>query len=151
MIGGTAGMLGGPLGSLAGAGLGAGIGGLAGTLGPGGAMVAGGIPLAAGGLWAGKKMLGSSSAKDQYGLPEDRHRALPFMSNQASGGVGGAILASLIAREMGMDSGLMGIAAPIMGGIAGHKYLPEMMNKWKDPYGVGANQIHPLQAYYNRQ
>jgi hypothetical protein len=151
MIGGTAGILGGPVGSLAGAGIGAGIGGLAGTLGPGGALVAGGIPLAAGGLWAGKKMLGSSNAKDQYGLPEDRHRALPFMSNQASGGVGGALLASLIAREMGMDSGLMGIAAPILGGIAGHKYLPEMMNKWKDPYGVGANQIHPLQAYYNRQ
>jgi hypothetical protein len=152
MIGGTAGMLGGPLGSLAGAGLGAGIGGLAGTFGPGGALVAGGVPLALGGMWAGKKLLGGgSNEQDKYGLPVDRHRALPIMSNQATGGIGGAILASLIAREMGMDSGLMGIAAPVLGGIAGHKYLPEMMNKWKDPYGVGENQIHPLQAYYNRQ
>jgi hypothetical protein len=152
MIGGTIGTLGGPLGSLAGAGVGAGIGGLAGTLGLGGAAVAAGIPLAAGGLWAGKKIFGgNSSDKDQHGLPMDRHRALPIMSNQATGGIGGAILASLIAREMGMDSGLMGLAAPVLGGIAGHKYLPEMMNKWKDPYGVGENQIHPLQAYYNRQ
>lgn len=152
MIGGTAGMLGGPLGSLAGAGVGAGIGGLAGTLGPGGALVAGGVPLALGGMWAGKKILGGGAGEqDKYGLPVDRHRALPIMSNQATGGIGGAILASLIAREMGMDSGLMGIAAPVLGGIAGHKYLPEMMNKWKDPYGVGENQIHPIQAYYNRQ
>jgi hypothetical protein len=152
MIGGGLGMLGGPLGSLAGAGVGGGIGALTGTFGPGGALVAGGIPLAGAGLWAGKKMFGgSSSDKDQYGLPIDRHRVLPVLSNQATGGVGGAILASLIAREMGMDSGVMGLAAPILGGIAGHKYLPEMMNKWKDPYGVGANQIHPLQSYYNRQ
>jgi hypothetical protein len=150
----TGGMLGslaspilGPLGPLAGAGA---LGAYK-AFGPAGALAATGL-----GLYGGKKALnglgvgGASPAQDASGLQADRHRVVPFMSNQATGAVGGALLAMLISREMGLE-GAGGLIAPILGGIAGYNYLPQMMNKWKDPYGSGANSMNPFAAAYNRQ
>jgi hypothetical protein len=116
---------------------------------------AGVLPAAAIGMYGGKKMLNSlglgdaSPSVDSSGLRGDRHRVVPFMSNKATGAIGGALLAMLIAREMGLEGGA-GLIAPILGGIAGYNYLPEMMNKWKDPYGSGANRMNPFAAAYNR-
>jgi hypothetical protein len=93
---------------------------------------------------------GGSSAPDASGLTNDRNRAVPFMSNKFSGGVGGALLGMLMANEMGLQ-GPASWALPLIGGIAGHNYLPQMMNKWKDPYGTGVNQISPAAAAYNQQ
>jgi hypothetical protein len=150
MLGGTVGGVGGIPGALGGAALGGLAGGAVGTLGAGGAALAGGTALGAGGLYAGKKMLGGGGT-DMYGLPEDRHRAIPILNNQIAGGVGGAILGALIARELGIGGGIGGLLLPILGGVAGRQYLPQMMNKWKDPYGVGANQINPIRARINQQ
>jgi hypothetical protein len=106
-------------------------------------------------MYGGQKMLNSlglgdaSPSGDSSGLRGDRHRVVPFMSNKATGAIGGALLAMLIAREMGLEGGA-GLIAPILGGIAGYNYLPEMMNKWKDPYGSGANRMNPFAAAYNR-
>ena len=130
--------------------IGAGIGGMYKTFGPAGALAATGA-----GLYGGKKLLGglgiggAGQQTDSTGLQQDRHRIVPFMSNRATGAIGGALLSMLIAREMGL-TGAAGMVAPILGGIAGYNYLPEMMNKWKDPYGTGANQMNPFAAAYNR-
>jgi hypothetical protein len=151
MLGGTVGGLGGIPGALGGAALGGLAGGVVGTLGAGGAALAGGTALGGAGLYAGKKMFGGGSETDMYGLPTDRHRAIPILNNQFAGGVGGAILGALVARELGIGGGIGGLLLPILGGVAGRQYLPQMMNRWKDPYGVGANQIHPMSAYLNKQ
>jgi hypothetical protein len=141
------------LGSVAGpvgAALGGGIGLATGTLGSGGAALAGGAGLAGLGYLGAKGvgMLGSNHP-DSTGLPSDRNRAVPFMSNRASGSIGGALLGMLIANEMGLH-GPMSWLAPVLGGIAGHKYLPQMMNRWQDPYGTGVNRI-PEHVIQNNQ
>jgi len=135
-LGAAGGSLFGPLGTAVG-----GLGGVAlGGLGPGGVALG---SLAAGhyggkalGLWGKDQSPGAT--KDIYGAPVDRNRAVPFMKNQWSGAIGGALLASMIAREHGMNGPLSWLI-PILGGIAGHHFLPQLMNKWKDPHGYGVN------------
>lgn len=108
--------------------------------------------LAAGAL--GAYGLHSSIAKnntqDITGAPVDRNRLVPYVKNNWAGGIGGALLGALIAGEMSRTGrGNFGILLPILGGIAGWHYLPEIMNKWKDPYGEGVNSIHPGAAAVN--
>jgi hypothetical protein len=91
-----------------------------------------------------------TQTRDQSGELQDRHRVVPFMNNRATGAIGGALLAALIANHSGMN-GPMSWLLPILGGVAGYHYLPQMMNKWKDPYGVGENAINPLAAGINQQ
>jgi hypothetical protein len=141
----------GPMGTAVGGGLGLATG----TLGTGGAALAGGLGLGTLG-YAGAKGLGAlgsafgGSRPDSSGLPSDRNRAVPFMSNTTSGGIGGALLGSLIANEMGLQGPASWIL-PLIGGVAGYHYLPQMMNRYKDPYGAGVNQIAPNAALYNQQ
>lgn len=133
--------------------LGGGIGLATGTLGTGGAALAGGAGLAGLGYLGAKglgALGGSSPTTDTSGLPADRNRAVPFMSNSASGGIGGALLGSLIANEMGLQGPASWIL-PLIGGVAGHRFLPQMMNRQRDPYGTGVNQIAPNAAAYNQQ
>jgi uncharacterized coiled-coil protein SlyX len=112
--------------------------------------------LGAGGYFGGKKLLnmagigGAGKTPDESGLQGDRHRILPFMSNKTTGAVGGALLSMMMAREMGL-TGPAAFLAPVLGGLAGHHFLPQLMNKWKDPYGSGANEMNPFAAAYNRQ
>lgn len=132
-LGGT--FLGGPIGTVVG-----GLGGAAiGGLGTGGAATLG----IGGGLYAGKELglLGSKKQKlDEFGAPRDRHRVVPFMKNKYTGAAGGAMLAHLLANESGL-TGPMAWLLPIIGGIAGHRFFPQMMNKWKDPMGFGVNSV----------
>jgi hypothetical protein len=132
-LGGT--FLGGPVGTVVG-----GLGGAAvGGLGTGGAATLG----IGGGLYAGKELglLGSKKQKlDEFGAPRDRHRVVPFMKNKYTGAAGGAMLAHLLANESGL-TGPMAWLLPIIGGIAGHRFFPQMMNKWKDPMGFGVNSV----------
>jgi len=138
-------LTGGGIGSFLAPGIGTAVGTLGGAaiggLGAGGATVGAGLAGYYGGkelgLWGGGKS-GAGGQKDIYGAPADRHRVVPFMKNQWTGAVGGALLASMIAREHGM-SGPMSWLLPILGGIAGHKFLPQMMNQWKDPHGYGVH------------
>lgn len=145
----TGAMLGGVPGAL----IGGGIGGTVGLLGPvgGGAALLGGLGY---GGYRGLKatgLLGQGDTLDMSGELEDRNRVVPMLSNQFLGGAGGAILGKLIASEAGLQGGPMGLLAPVLGGIAGYNYLPQMMNKWKDPVGVGSNKISPWAADINRR
>jgi hypothetical protein len=127
------------------------LGGLAYGLGPMRSALVGGV-----GYFGGKKLLnmagigGADNAPDASGMQADRHRILPGVSNQTTGAIGGALLSMMMAREMGL-SGPAAFLAPVLGGLAGHHFLPHLMNKWKDPYGSGANQMNPFAAGYNRQ
>ena len=137
LVGGVPGMLAGGLGGLAG-----------GTLGYGKAGLLGGGALAAGTYYGAKNMFGDSG-KDITGLAASRNRALPFASNKLTGSIGGALLGSLLANEMGM-SGASAWLMPVLGGLAGHHHLPDLMNKYKDPYGYGVNAISGGAASMNR-
>lgn len=117
----------GPLGALGGAA----VGGLTGTLGTGGTLAAGA------GLYGASKLLGGGG---KPAPSEDRNRILPFMGNNWTGGVGGALLGSVIANELGLD-GAAGWLLPLLGGVAGYNYLPGMVNSFKDPLGQGANAV----------
>jgi hypothetical protein len=130
-----------PGGTVLGAGLGA--------LGPWGTTAA----LGYGGYRLAKSMFGKDdSSTDVTGQLEDRNRAVPFMKNKWAGGVGGALLGLLIANEMQRNGmGNYGMIMPILGGVLGYNYLPGMMNRWKDPYGVGANSVQPGAAASNSQ
>jgi hypothetical protein len=144
-------LTGGMLGGLPGAVIGAGIGGPMGLLGSVGG------PLATAGLLGygaykgikGTGLLGKGDERDISGELEDRNRVVPFLNNKFLGGAGGALLGNLVASEAGLQ-GPMSWLAPVIGGIAGYNYLPQMMNKWKDPVGVGANSISPWAARTNR-
>lgn len=138
-------------GAIKGLGVGGTLGGLtmglpgAAALGLGGALTGGlgtgGATLATGAALHGLGAFGSNKKKlDPYGAPEDRHRAVPFAKNKYTGAAGGALLAHAIARENGLE-GPMSWLLPIIGGMVGHKYFPEMMNKWKDPKGYGVNSV----------
>ena len=121
-----------------------GLGGMAqGTLGTGGAALAAG-GLGAAGLWGAGKMFGGGGEKDSTGLPQDRNRVLPFAGNNWTGAVSGALLASILGREMGL-SGPMSWMLPLLGGVAGYKMLPGAINSWKDPKGQGVNAIPQIQ------
>lgn len=136
----------GPPGAFVGGLLGGGAGwklgkGVAGRLGVGKTMLGAGA-LGAGGMYlGGKAVMGQSDAKDAQGLPVDRNRAVPFMKNNWAGAAGGALLASTIARELGLDAGAMSWILPLLGGVAGYNYLPQLMNKWQDPNGYGVNAV----------
>jgi hypothetical protein len=144
--GGLTGSLLGPVGAIGGAALGGAYG-----LGPMRSALVGGA-----GYFGGKKLLnmagigGADNTPDASGMQTDRHRILPGVSNQTTGAIGGALLSMMMAREMGL-SGPAAFLAPVLGGLAGYHFLPQMMNKWKDPYGSGANQMNPFAAGYNRQ
>jgi hypothetical protein len=147
----TGATLGGLVGNVPGAMIGGAIGGLGGSLGYGKASVLGGGALA-GGAYLGAKGLGGAfgdSGNDVTGNPASRNRALPFASNKTTGALGGAMLGGLLANEMGMG-GHAAWMMPVLGGLAGHHYLPNMMNKWKDPYGYGANAMSEGAANMNK-
>lgn len=137
LVGGVPGMLAGGLGGLAG-----------GTLGYGKAGLLGGGALAAGTYYGAKNMFGDSG-RDTTGLAANRNRALPIASNKLTGTVGGALLGSLLANEMGM-SGSSAWLMPVLGALAGHHHLPMLMDKYKDPYGYGVNAISSGAASMNR-
>lgn len=142
---------------------GAAMGGLAGGMmaGPMG-MIGGGLagaglasgsalPIAAGGGLLATKMLGGSKPKvDATGAPQDRNRVLPFMNNNWAGGLGGALLASIIGREMGL-SGPLSWLLPVLGGVAGYKMFPGLVNSWSDPKGVGVNAVPQIQRAGNAE
>ena len=137
-------LLGGPAGGVIG-----GMGGLAtGTLGLGGAALAGGA-LGAGGLYAGARALGGGSGTDETGLPKNRNQLIPGVGNNWTGALGGALLASTIGREMGLE-GPMAALLPLLGGVAGYRGLPGLMNTWQDPKGMGANAIPQIQRSGNQ-
>jgi len=144
------GMYGSMVGSLI-PGVGTTVGGLAGLA--GGTLGYGKAGLLAGGALAGGAMLGrgafGDSGKDTTGLEASRNRALPFASNKTTGAVGGALLGSLLANEMGV-SGAGAWMMPVLGGLAGYHHLPNLMDKWKDPYGYGVNAIGAGAAGMNR-
>ena len=132
-------------------GIGATIGGVLGMpLGVPG--VIGGSALGAGaGALGGRGLLGAGAgvmgynalkpqARDAQGLPVDRNRVIPGMQNKWTGAIGGALLASILANQMHIG-GPMGWLLPLLGGYAGYKGLPGMMNSYKDPLGYGANQV----------
>jgi hypothetical protein len=145
-------MLGGPMGAAAGGLGGLALGGLSGTLGTGGALAAGAL----GAGYLGYKGLqatgltGQNNAPDATGLPQDRNRLVPAINNKFAGGVGGALLAALIASETGLG-GPAAWLLPILGGVAGYNYFPQMMNKWKDPYGTGANYMGPAASAHMQE
>ena len=135
--------MGGPVGGALG-----GLGGLAtGTLGLGGAALGAGA-LGAGGLYAGARALGGDGGRDETGLPKNRNQLIPGMGNNWTGAMGGALLASVIGREMGLE-GPMAALLPLLGGVAGYQGLPGLMNTWRDPKGVGANAIPQIQRSGN--
>jgi hypothetical protein len=110
------------------------------------------LPIAAGGGLLATKMLGGGGKPkvDSTGAPQDRNRVLPFMSNNWAGGLGGALLASIIGREMGLQGPLSWLL-PILGGVAGYKMFPGLVNSWSDPKGVGANAVPQIQRLGNAQ
>lgn len=114
-------------------------GGLAGAA-VGGLGTGGAATLGAGALYGMGAFGRNKKELDPFGAPVDRHRVVPFMKNKYTGAAGGALLAHAIARESGLE-GPMGWLLPILGGMVGHKYFPDMMNKWKDPRGYGINSI----------
>ena len=81
---------------------------------------------------------------------ESRHEIIPGLNNKWVGGLGGLLLGTFINNEMGVD-GPMGMILPLLGAGAGYRYLPKLMNKWKDPAGTGANAIHPAAININKQ
>ncbi len=136
----------GPLGTVAG-----GLGGAAlGGLGVGGAALGTGAAAAAGTYGAGKVLglWGKDKATDLSGAPTDRNRAIPMLKNNWTGGVGGLIVASLLANQLGLQ-GPMAWIVPLLGGVLGYNYFPQLMNKWKDPYGYGANAVSGGAAFQN--
>jgi hypothetical protein len=108
----------------------------------------------AGGAILGNKLLGGVGTPKPPapeltdGLPADRNRVIPFARNNWAGGIGGALLASMLGREMGL-SGPLSWILPLLGGVAGYKMLPGMINNWKDPRGFGANAIPQVQRPAN--
>ena len=97
-----------------------------------------------------KDVLKGSQAPDSTGAPANRHPIVPGLANKWLGGLLGMGLGHMVNNEIGPD-GPLGLALPILGAYAGHKYLPHVMNRWKDAYGSGVNQVHPGVASMNRQ
>jgi hypothetical protein len=91
--------------------------------------------MGAGALYGANKFLGSKPAPTA-----DRNRVLPFMGNQWTGGAGGALLGAVIANELGLE-GAGSWLLPLLGGVAGYNYLPDLVNNYKDPLGYGNNAI----------
>jgi len=123
-------LIGGPVGGIIG-GVG---GGLTGTLGTGGTLLAGAT------AYGANKYLNPGPKPGSYEAGADRNRVLPFMSNQWTGGLGGALLGSILANELGLE-GVPAWLLPLLGGVAGYNYLPDMVNNFKDPLGYGNNAV----------
>ena len=128
-----------PLGPVA-ATIGAGIGGAAGTFGA----LPTAIGLGAGAAVGGHKLFksltgGPGNEPDITGAPADRNRILPFAGNQWVGAAGGYMLAHAIATELGV-SGPAAMILALLGGAAGYKFLPSMVNQYSDPRGYGVNK-----------
>ena len=70
------------------------------------------------------------------------------MKNNWTGALGGALLASIIGRQMGLE-GPMSWLLPLLGGAAGYKFLPNMMNSWSDRPGTGVNAVPEIQRREN--
>lgn len=96
-----------------------------------------------------KGVLKGSQMPDSTGEAANRHPIIPGLSNKWLGLAGGAGLGALLGGELGVD-GPIGALLPIAGGFAGHHYLPQLMNRWKDAYGSGVNKVHPGIAALNR-
>jgi hypothetical protein len=146
------GALGGSMLGPAGAALG-GLGGAAvGGLGLGGAALGAGALGAGGTYMAGRGLglWGKDKSTDITGAPTDRNRAIPMLKNNWTGGVGGLVLASLLSQQLGLQGPAAWIV-PLLGGVLGYNYFPQMMNRWKDPYGFGANSVSPAAAFQNSQ
>jgi hypothetical protein len=92
----------------------------------------------------------SRAALDSTGLPMDRHRIVPFMSNNLTGSMAGGLAGGAVSSELGLGS-LGSMILPALGALAGHHYLPHLMNRWKDSEGTGLNRISPIAANYNSQ
>jgi hypothetical protein len=145
LTGGIPGAIGGVMG-------GAGLGGMASG---GGALkyaplAALGTGLAAAGYGANKAgLLGQSKEVDDSGLYKDRNRLLSPLNNQTTGMIGGALLSSMLANQLGIG-GVTGTLAPALGAVLGQEYLPKLMNKRYDSFGVGENRVPNMTAQYNR-
>ena len=96
-----------------------------------------------------KEILKGSQAPDVTGSAANRHHIIPGVANKWLGMAGGAGLGAMMGGELGTQ-GMMGMALPALGAAAGHHYLPELMNKWKDAYGTGVNRVNPGVAALNR-
>lgn len=92
----------------------------------------------------------SRDALDYTGLPVDRHRIVPFMPNNLTGSMAGGLAGGAVSSELGLG-GLGSMVLPALGALAGHHYLPNLMNRWKDSEGTGLNRISPISAAYNSQ
>jgi hypothetical protein len=66
------------------------------------------------------------------------------MGNKWTGAGGGMLMGGLVARQLGL-SGPLAWLLPILGGVAGYRYLPKAMNHFKDPLGKGANAVPQAQ------
>jgi hypothetical protein len=88
-----------------------------------------------------KDILRGSQTPDDTGLAADRHPIIPGLANKWLGLAGGAGLGALLRGETGLEQ--TGVLLPALGAMAGHHFLPHIMNRWKDAYGTGANQINP--------
>jgi hypothetical protein len=95
-------------------------------------------------------MFGGGNKPDETGLPTDRNRIIPGMKNNWTGALGGALLASIIGRQMGLE-GPMSWLLPLLGGAAGYKFLPNMMNSWSDRPGTGVNAVPEIQRRENAE
>lgn len=140
---GVGGLAMGPLGAAVG-----GLGGLAsGTMGTGKALMAG-AGLTGLGAWGAGKLLGGGSGVDETGLPANRNQLIPGVGNNWTGALGGALLASLIGNQLGLE-GPMSWMLPLLGGVAGYKMLPGAVNSWQDPKGMGVNAVPQIQRQGN--
>jgi hypothetical protein len=44
----------------------------------------------------------------------------------------------------------MAALLPLLGGVAGYRGLPGMMNSWQDPKGMGVNAVPQIQRLGNQ-
>ncbi len=138
-------------GALWGSGIGGLIGGVPGMVGGGalgataGALGKRGLGAAAlGGAYLGKQMLSGGGGTDEYGLPSNRNNFIPGMNNKLTGGIGGMLLSSILANQLGLQ-GPAAWMLPLLGGVVGYSQFPKLMNQWRDPLGYGENMVPPAQ------
>jgi len=118
-----------------GTGVGAGLGALTGTFGTAGTGL-----LGAGALYGGAKLLGGGGGSQRYGIPPYKTQLIPGVSNSLLGGLGGAALGAYAGNAMGMG----GLIPGLVGGIAGYKYLPQMMEGGSNPLAGYSRTQYPL-------
>jgi hypothetical protein len=119
-------------------------------------MGARGLALGAAGLGAaglGAKALGSSGipqnvasgtfdgVKQNIGGQTPSDDFIPGISNGITGSVGGALLASMLAKNYGL-TGMPGLAAMLLGGYGGYKYLPQLLSSLKNGNGFNSSNTN---------